>query len=162
MKQAWLVFLGVFVLSYLAFLWWHVDVGISGNASQKDAQKILEEQPFDNGVKSVSDHRTSMSTASESSVRIEAIVEKEKLVTEDAAEEAATGKAPEPAQQQQEAMQRLEQKINGQINVTGPLLPEILKSEEYASLTRQQKNKVAHSIIERLNKGELKPEDVYP
>ena len=67
-----------------------------------------------------------------------------------------------PTEQQMEYQRFLEQKIYGDIQVMGPLLPEILKSEEFSRLTENQRMSVLSLIVTRLNKGELKAEDVYP
>ncbi len=68
----------------------------------------------------------------------------------------------QPTEQQKEYQVLLEQKINGDIQVMGPLLSEIIGSQEYLSLTERQRSIVNNRIIERLNNGELRSEDVYP
>lgn len=68
----------------------------------------------------------------------------------------------EPTKRQLEYQSLLEQKVDGYIQVTRPLLSEILRSEEFSSLTKQQRNDVAQRIVGRLNRGELRPKDVFP
>lgn len=74
----------------------------------------------------------------------------------------STSLLQEPTEQQLEYQVLLEQKVNGDIQVYGPMLPEILNSKEFAALTKQQRNVIAQRIVDRLNSGELNPEDVYP
>jgi len=77
-------------------------------------------------------------------------------------EEIPAASLQEPTEQQLEYQTLLEQKVDGDIQVQGPLLPGILNSQEFAALTKRQRDAIAQRIVDRLNSGELRPEDVYP
>ena len=65
-------------------------------------------------------------------------------------------------EQQIEYQAVLEQKVNGQVQVIEPLLPVILRSKEFSALTKSQKNTILNQLMNRLNSGELRPQDIYP
>ena len=98
-------------------------------------------------------------TSIDDGTAVEETIDNNEAITND---HATSMPIQQPSLQQFEDQALLEKRIDGMIYVEGPLIPAILQSHEYASLTEEQRARISNRIVTRLNNGELRPQDAFP